>query len=329
MKKLSIFSTLVLVAFMLTGCDDDVISGKGTEKDPYTIATPKQLQQLAKEVNNGSDKAGLYYKLTDNINLNGFQSGNEWTPIGGQSRPFCGIFDGCGFVISKLYFDIDGDHAGLFGMVKDGTVKNVGVIDSEVRAKGEVGGIVGHLDGSGKIENCYYLGNVDGNPNDRGLNVGGIVGYVDGSGKVSQCYAAGGRISGASNIGGIAGWINTNGSVSNCIAINSKIELLKNASYNAGRVAVPPNNVNTPNTSSTLSNNAAWSGMKVYSKPAVSGTVTGVHNDRHGKDASTAQIRTAAFFDTYLTDPIWTKENGRLPGFNGNTEKMSDHVPSN
>ena len=84
--------------------------GNGTQGNPYQINTAAQLAQLASFVNTGNSAYNAaYYLLTANINLSGydtnnitFNSGNGWMPIGNQTNPFMGLFDGNGYVITGL-----------------------------------------------------------------------------------------------------------------------------------------------------------------------------------------------------------------------------------
>ena len=54
------------------GPGPDLGPGSGTEADPFLIKTPKDLKDLADRVNTGEEPNGLYYKLTNNIDLSGY-----------------------------------------------------------------------------------------------------------------------------------------------------------------------------------------------------------------------------------------------------------------
>ena len=96
------------------------------EKDPaiptqdesgvYGIASEKQLQWFAAKVNGGD--TAISGKLTANLELT-----EAWTPIGTQSQPFTGSFDGDGHSISGMditYAATSGSapYLGFFGYVK-------------------------------------------------------------------------------------------------------------------------------------------------------------------------------------------------------------------
>ena len=99
------------------------ILGNGTETEPYEIRTAEDLKFVAEKVNAGDASYNkAYYKLTDDINLNGSE-GEQWIPIGTASNKFMGTFDGNGRIISNLYInDTELEYAGLFGCI--GTRQN-------------------------------------------------------------------------------------------------------------------------------------------------------------------------------------------------------------
>jgi hypothetical protein len=122
------------------------------------IATRTDLEKIS---NDPDYPLSGSYVLTADIDL----SGAEWTPIGvDENNAFTGTFDGQGYKIQNLM--ITGSsykYVGLFGYVHNGTIKNVGMIDTciDVTLDSDiyVGGIVGHSDSS-SIENCYNTGDV-------------------------------------------------------------------------------------------------------------------------------------------------------------------------
>lgn len=176
--------------------------GTGTENDPYQISTAAQLAYFAKNVNAGNWYDGEYIILKNNINLND----KEWTPIGTDSHPFRGNFDGGNHTVTRMRIsDSSVDYVGLFGECRkyngNSAIKNITVKDSDIHGKRHVGAIVGYAKEI-NIENCRSIGNtINGK-----TNVGGICGYFGGSpgGKVSQCYNSS-EVSGIISAGGIAG----------------------------------------------------------------------------------------------------------------------------
>ncbi|MCQ2060985.1 MAG: hypothetical protein MJY47_05290 [Fibrobacter sp.] len=133
----------------------------------------------------------------------------KWTPIGTESTPYTGTFDGKdaegnAHVISGLYFnDGNADYVGLFGYNK-GKVQNVGVVDSYIKGQHEAGGVVGESNGT--VSNVYNTGTVSGR-----TYVGGVVGRNWSS--VSNVYNTG-AVSGENWVGGVVGQ-NFFGTISN------------------------------------------------------------------------------------------------------------------
>ena len=70
----------------------------------------------------------LLFALSADIDLNGY----EWTPIGNDTHPFKGHFNGDGHVVRGLKMNVEIEtktttYAGLFGYIENGTLRNLGV----------------------------------------------------------------------------------------------------------------------------------------------------------------------------------------------------------
>ncbi len=175
------------------------LSGTGDEATPFIIRTEAELAKLAQTVNEGTSYAGQFIRLEADLDLDG----KEWTPIGSTSANcFSGTFDGGEHTVSGLTVNTTGDYAGLFGVVKDGTVKNLSVEAESVYGIKYAGVIAGHMmvtAGSGKtvISNCHVTsaGSV------VGSTIGGIVGRASTTGAtveqmiISGCSVKNAKIS--------------------------------------------------------------------------------------------------------------------------------------
>ena len=199
------------------------MTGSGTESDPYQISTADQLK-LFRDIVNGAggqtQNRGAYAVLTADIDLN-----NEpWTPIGpDRDSAYTGTFDGQGHTVKNLSVtvNVQPGRAGLFGCVKDGTIRKLTVAGSVscTANQGWCGGIAGYaMDET--IENCASLCTVSCTGIDA--RVGGIVGLVDYNSRtliIRDCYNIGkitGRSdNGSGDAGGICGFY-MNGKISNC-----------------------------------------------------------------------------------------------------------------
>lgn len=183
-----------------------LITGSGTETDPYQISTAAGLKWFRDKVNSAktSDETKICAVLTEDIDLN-----NEpWTPIGigedtrKEDLPYSGTFDGNGHTISGLNVNYRNKNGGLFCYVMNATIKNLTVAGSVTHSSGDgvaYGGIVGGADSS-TIENCTNRCTVTGN-----WYAGGIVGWSTDS-DIIGC-ANFGNISSPSFSGGICGKI--------------------------------------------------------------------------------------------------------------------------
>ena len=205
--------------------DKHDINGDGEKDEVYEIANAGQLYWFAALVNgtladgtaqNPSAKAVLLNDITVNTgvltadgtlasDVSGFR---VWTPVGNDSNPYQGTFDGQSHTVSGLYFNNSAtDYVGLFGYIGNGgKISNVGVVDSYFYGKNDVGGVCGYRYGS--ISNCYSASAVSGYH-----NVGGVCGLHD-YGVISNCYSAG-AVSGSVYVGGVCGYHNY-GNISNC-----------------------------------------------------------------------------------------------------------------
>jgi len=200
--------------------DNFFAGGNGSHGSPYLISTPAQLDAIRNNL-----RANHSYKLINDIDL---AEWGEWEPIGiDYMEYFGGNFDGDGYVIKNMTVNrnirVNEDVlAGLFGYAVGATIKNIGLINSTVRAiadtSGEsafAGGIAGNVE-STTIINCYNKGTVSATSVDAYTNVGGLVGGADESSKISNSYNSG-NVSAKSRFaqaGGIAG--GTSATINNC-----------------------------------------------------------------------------------------------------------------
>ena len=92
-----------------------VWSGSGTSSSPFLISNEQELRSLAQQVAAGNTYSGKYFRLSQSVALT-----SAWTPIGTESYPFRGTFDGNGNTVSGM--TASGDYIGLFGYVGSGAV---------------------------------------------------------------------------------------------------------------------------------------------------------------------------------------------------------------
>jgi hypothetical protein len=216
-KPFVLFLAVALVTVSIVSAATMYEEREGAYAAPAGIAisTPQELALI------GNDAAYPlnedYYLANDidfaaggGVDTNGAAAGN-FTPIGDITDPFVGKFDGNGHKISGLnvstYVPDDTAFAGLFGVIFDADISNLGIVDGSFMAKGDdafagsiAGGIVNYE--SSSITNCYSTSKVTalsvsltGNSFIESV-AGGLVGYVVNSGDslsltVTGCYNAG------------------------------------------------------------------------------------------------------------------------------------------
>ena len=225
---------------------DGFAGGTGTEDDPYLITNGAELAYLCYTVNVERNRYdGEFIKLANNIYLNDTTNwqewgstdadnniiapANEWTAIGIEDYSdypntwpsmIRATFDGAGHFVSGIYINNELNNQGLFGYNPCCTFKNLGVIDSYIAGRNEVGAIAGNIIAAPNpayIYNCYNYGTV------RGWNdVGGIAGAHNSI--VDSCFNMGdvrltGVTSGDPDMGGIVSYLW--GTAENCYNIGT------------------------------------------------------------------------------------------------------------
>ncbi|MDR2713797.1 MAG: S-layer homology domain-containing protein [Clostridiales bacterium] len=231
-KILSKFSILVMILAILPvtnlSAETNTYGNHTQFLAPVPAPAPEDIKiYTAGDLNNVRYNLNGSYVLMNDIDL---ATWGEWKPIGDYSNPFVGDFNGQGHVIKNLTIT-DGtyQYVGLFGYSNDGTIKNVGLEDTNISVFSIsrtciVGGICGQ--GSGMISKCYntgiiYVSSLIADSSDTEYFAGGICGSFR-SGSVLNCYNLGDIYVIAENLlssiyaGGICG-INS-GNISNCYA---------------------------------------------------------------------------------------------------------------
>lgn len=161
--------------------------------DSTVIATAEQLAQFAWLVNNGTTFAGKTLALAADIDL----GAHYWTPAGGDSARFNGVFKGAGRSISGLFIENPGvPYQGLFGVIDiNASVEDLVLAHGDIRGGDYSGGVVGRA--YGEVWRCRAAGVIAG-----GSMVGGVAGCTEG---ILEGCANAASVSGASAVGGVAG----------------------------------------------------------------------------------------------------------------------------
>ncbi len=154
-------------------------------KGEFTIYTAAELAGFANLVNNGTDFSGKIAKLGNDIDLADY----EWTPIGTETYPFKGTFNGDSKTISNLKINKPTEsYKGLFGVVgTDTVIQNLQMVDVSITGYGWLGSVAGfHMNGS-----TLFIDNVDvtGLTLNGHRMIGGILGqsYNGGTTEIKNC----------------------------------------------------------------------------------------------------------------------------------------------
>ncbi|MBO4864370.1 MAG: leucine-rich repeat protein [Eubacterium sp.] len=175
----------------------------------YLVADIPELYRIAYDVASGNSFSGKTVKLEKNI---GSMDQPVNFSIGASlSKPFSGTFDGNG---RKIYLNIDENRefSGLFGCVKNATLKNLKISGSVLGGKYN-GALAGYLSESNTVDNIICDASVGYNQgiviSNEQTNLGGLVGYTSSYTNYFKNILYSGMIIANSkthsNIGGIVG----------------------------------------------------------------------------------------------------------------------------
>jgi len=138
-------------------------------------------------------------------------SGLGFVPVGNDSAPFTGSFNGQNHSVTDLFIDSNMNFAGLFGNTSSfANISYVNLEDVNVTGTMNVGGLCGHTSNT-IIEGCTVTGNVSATVE----NLGGLIGHADSNTVVEDC-TTNCTVTGNSNdnTGGLIG--NNAGTVNEC-----------------------------------------------------------------------------------------------------------------
>lgn len=315
---------LVIVAKFLTYGESEVAINNN--KGIYQISSAQDLLWLSERVNAGYSFEGMTIMQTCDIDM----SGVVFNSIGTESAPFKGVYDGNNFIISNLNLTINKNsgnnfmnnlsNRGLFGYVKNATIKNLTISNGSVSGYGNVGMIAGYAENTkfnyvntykstvkvsqlkyydiyGRSVESYLTNGATSTANfAQRENVGGLVGYAKGcefyasSNRASVQDITTSKISGVQNAGGFVGRLEDNGSVS------SKI----NQCFNEGNVSM----------ASAFDGFANWYKNVNGTKTKIALTENSNIKDCYSTYPSTTIIN-ATYVDSKLDTNIWMSLNGR------------------
>ena len=229
--------------------------GSGTQEAPYLVSTAAQIRKAAGETNN----KGVYYKLTNDIYLNGDET-TDWATFDWDSATglnvwfarrnldaadqFNGNFDGCGYTVYGIYYKDSLDNQGgtrcaLFPVTgPNAVISNVIIRESFIQSNYSAGSVIGETTTNGAeykayVSGCYadntvivtgyaYAGGIVGTGQRTDFNNCGFTGTVS-------------TVTGT-NASGIMGDIWSLGTMNNCYAVNYQISANMNNFWPASNI---------------------------------------------------------------------------------------------
>ena len=224
-----------------------VDESKALTSGTYSISTAEELAKLATMTNNGLIGTDTEFVLANDIDLQAWCDAHAatggWEPIGiyyegtkDYSKTFQGVFDGNGYEITNLVMNPSNNspypyYYGLFGFVRQATIKNVGISSAEVMCtqyESAMGNIVGYSQNS-SIENCYVQDSSVKAYSNAGLIAGNISGSV-----LKDCYSSGEATATYNRVGGLAGTFARSSLIENCFSSASIVKGYLADGNNAG-----------------------------------------------------------------------------------------------
>ncbi|MBB6563620.1 hypothetical protein HNP48_006344 [Acidovorax soli] len=181
--------------------------------------------------NTGSDLQGMqgnlagHYVLGGDIDASatsGWNGGAGFEPVGNSITLFTGSLDGLGHTITGLRIERPGQSfIGLFGVTSGARLRNIGLVNAQVRGYDSVGTLAGSFDG-GTISSSYATGEVS----SRSNYAGGLVGSCYYNCTISSSYATGAVRSELYTAGGLVGSCKNNCTISSSYATGAvRVEL--------------------------------------------------------------------------------------------------------
>jgi len=186
--------------------------GRGTQEDPYKIATPADFKALMYGIAQ-MKRSNFYVLQTADIDLRD----STIAPLGTTTAGFEGHYDGGGHVIRNVkMYHYEGESLGLFNNIL-GTVECLGIENGTFQAVGtinRVGAFAGRMSGSAQLRNCYVKNSTIDFNNKAGVVAGALVGEQTGTSRIESCYGykntVKGQDDGLKHYGYIVGYMDSN-----------------------------------------------------------------------------------------------------------------------
>ena len=184
----------------------------------YMIGNASQLYWFSRMVNEFGN-AGWNVRLTDDIDMTDYN--DMFEPIGNETNPYRGHFDGQQHRISELHINTSEKYAGFIGRCGNGAFIENLLLDEtcSINTTSECAALVGgtyQMAGTVTLRNLGNMGNVYAG----GVQAAGIFGGNTGSQTtllIENCFSTG-AVEGSSDAGALVGWGGSGGkaTINNC-----------------------------------------------------------------------------------------------------------------
>ncbi len=256
-----------------------VLSGSGTQQDPYLITSLNDLRAVSEASSYWND----YLKQTADIDATAtstWNNGEGFSPIGNFSPQFTGSYDGDGHTIDGIYINQTwGFNVGVFGNISGASIQNLGLSSLNITSYSTTGGLVASSMNS-TISYCYTKGSVSGNG-----TTGGLGGSING-GSVSNCYSTA-SVSGDTYSGGLVGILVGLSSITNSYSTGS----VSGSSFSGGLIGTKA--------ATATATNSFWDI-----------TTSGQATSELGIGKTTAEMKTESTFTDATWDLVGETTNG-------------------
>ena len=204
--------------------------GAGTEEEPFRVYNANQLKRLNESSPVNYLSGGYYFKQMEDITLAG-----NWSPIGDNSSPFVGNYNGNNKFISGMRLNSNSAvYVGLFGKISDSNITDLIIKDVDISGGSQYIGSLAGYSANSTIKNIILKDVIKVKIID--YYSGGLLGYSEDS-DITNVSAEGVITveSGYNNAGGLIGGIynSSEHSITNCYVV-SNTGLIKGISYTGG-----------------------------------------------------------------------------------------------
>lgn len=219
-RLIAIIFVFSFAAFSL--CYAQFAGGDGSEAYPYQVSSVAQLNSVRDYPN------AHFVQMGDlDLNVEPYNSGAGWNPLGSELAPFTGTYNGNGHKLLNLFINRpQADYQGLFGYVSNASLSALSLqflslgaasyagalvgaawnsdisnvdVSGTVYGQSNLGGLAGSLEGFCSVNQCQTNVKVNGT-----WSVGALLGYNKGGSEVLACYSKG-QVYGTNAIGGLIG----------------------------------------------------------------------------------------------------------------------------